>query len=138
MWRYNMTETIKQGCNGVDKWHWYNISKDLVDQGGLSKTDISINPLSVRPSFCAGKFRGHTFTLSWQHEALLMLSMTSFDIDLVNAFSVVVDYKPFVKYLSPNGMITVEWHKIDPDGEFQKILHPKLGYSQIERLDTTK
>ena len=35
-----MAETIQLGCAGECKWHWYNVLKDLVVQGGLKEKDI--------------------------------------------------------------------------------------------------
>ena len=62
-----MAETLEDACTpiGAKKWHWDNVQRDLVQQGGLEDNDVTINPLSVSPHGCGGEFRGNRFAISW-------------------------------------------------------------------------
>ena len=104
-----MAETT---CEG--EWRWFDIEDDLVQQGGLNKDEISINPLTIREHFCAGEYRGDIFTLTWVKDMFMLLSMTKFSAKLVTAFSAVVEYRPFACYENDD-YTTVEWDKIDPE-----------------------
>ena len=46
---------------------------DLRDQGGLD--GVIIDPFSVDPGGCTGKYLGNHFSMSWVKDVLLMLTM---------------------------------------------------------------
>lgn len=110
-----MAETISNG-----KWLWYDIMHDLKQQGGI---EVTINPLSVNPSGCSGNTeKGTTFYITWVPNTFLLLSMTVDDPALAEAFSKVVEYSPFCKYISKQtGLLTYEWDKVDPVGRFSEL-----------------
>jgi len=131
-----MAETIENACApaGLKKWHWYNVQRDLVQQGGLEDKNIMINPLTVNAHGCGGEHAGNPFYITWAPNTFLLVTSKQYDPALVNAFAKVVEYKPFVKYKEPDsGLITTEWDKIDPVGRFQEI--QGLGKLEMARLE---
>jgi hypothetical protein len=118
--RRNMImETIQNG-----KWHWYNVMGDLEKQGGVKAI---IEPTSVSDYGCAGKTeKGTVFTITWVHNKFLLLSMSQEEPKLVEAFSTVVGYDPFCRYVSKkSGLRTYEWDKINPEGRFASLQDEK-------------
>ncbi len=119
-----MAETIQDACTpiGAKKWHWYNVRRDLVEQGGLEDKEVMINPLSVNSHGCGGEHRGNPFYITWALDAFLLVTAKKDDPALVDAFAKVVGYQPFAKYKEPNsGLVTTEWDKIDPNGRYQDL-----------------
>ena len=48
--------------------------------------------------------------------------LTSTADNFADAFAKVVEYKPFARYREPTtGLVTVEWDKKDPEGEYQTL-----------------
>jgi len=115
-----MPETIVEGM-----WRWQDVLYDLVEQGELKKDDIKTDPFSVRSHSCGGTYKGKIFWLSWVHDELLLLSMKNDDNDLkqlAEGFVKIVDYNPFCKYISTNGLATYEWDKKNPKGRYQELV----------------
>lgn len=130
-----MAETIQDACTpvGAKKWHWYNVQKDLVEQGELNDEDISINPLSVNAHGCGGEHKNNPFYITWAPDTFLLVSSKEDDPELTKAFEKVVEYKPFAKYIEPlNGLYTTEWDKIDPDKRYQEL--QEEGKQELIRL----
>jgi hypothetical protein len=119
-----MTETLQAACvpAGAKKWHWYNVQSDLIQQGGLEDKDIMIDPLSVRKASCGGQYKNMPFFITWAKDTYLLLSSPQQSQELVDAFTKVVDYKPFAQYIDPESkLITTEWDKVDPAGRYQEL-----------------
>ena len=119
-----MTETIEDACTpiGAKKWHWYNVQRDLVEQGGLNDKELMINPFSVTEHGCGGEYKGNPFYITWVKDKFLLVTAKKYSQELIDAFAKVVEYKPFVRYKEPeSGMITTEWDKVDPEGRYQEL-----------------
>jgi hypothetical protein len=132
-----MAETLQEACvpEGALKWHWYNVQRDLVQQGGLKEGEIIIDPFSMlkSPSGCAGQYKEIPFYITWIKDMFLLLSSPKFSPELVNAFSKVVEYKPFARYVeSDNNLVTIEWDKVDPEGRYKSL--EKEGKKELTRL----
>ena len=130
-----MAETIQDACTpiGAKKWHWYNVQRDLVEQGGLEDREVMIDPLSVNAGGCGGEHRGNPFYISWVQGMFLLVTAKDYDQALVDAFAKVVEYKPFARYKEPvNGLITTEWDKVNPSGRYQEL--QKEGKLELTRL----
>ena len=130
-----MAETIQDACasTGAKKWHWYNVQKDLVEQGGLGDQEVMIDPLSVDAHGCGGKHKDNPFHITWVSDKFLLVTAKEYDQDLVDAFAKVVEYKPFVRYKeSDSGMITTEWDKLDSVGRYQEL--KKEGKLELTKL----
>ena len=130
-----MAETLQDACvpSGAKKWHWYNVKKDLVQQGGLKDEDVIINPLSVSSFGCGGEFRGNHFAISWVPNTLLMVTAQEYHPELVDAFARVVEYKPFAKYREPSdGVVTTEWAKNDSAERYRQL--QQEGKLELTRL----
>lgn len=111
-------ETLLQGCEGGLKWHWYSVMSDLEGAG----VKVTIDPLSIRDYFGAGRSERGDFTYTWVKDTLLMLSMKEDYPLLVEGFAKVVGYRPFCKYVSKvSGMLTYEWDKADPERRFAEL-----------------
>ena len=128
-----MVETI-QG-NGL--WHVTLVQKDLVEQAGLNEKDFEYE-------FTHFKYKGRPVIISHTHNQHLVVSMEGQeDADLkrvIDAFSTVVEYKPFCKYnlLPEKGskapiLPTYEWDKIDPEGR-QKELTQNNNIADLVRF----
>ncbi len=113
-----MPETLTNN-HGIEKWTWANVMGDLRDQGGLD--GVIIDPFSVDPAGCTGKYSGNHFSMSWVKDVLLMLTMEEPSDALVDAFTKVVNYSPFCRYMDKNGLPTVEWAKNDADQRFAEL-----------------
>ena len=121
-----MAETITNG-----KWLWYDVMHDLKKHGGI---EVVIDPFTVKPHGCGGSTKkGTVFNITRVHNTFLLLSMTSDEPALVEAFSKTIKYKPFCKYISKeSGLLIFEWDKINPDGRFSDLQNE--GELNIERL----
>jgi hypothetical protein len=115
-----MTETLTTYLPGdKPKWTWLNVMADLKNQGHVD--GAIINPLSVEPNSCGGEHKGNQFYITWIKDTFLLLSMQNHSDELVKGFARVVDYEPFCRYTEDNGLITVEWDKINPEGRFKEL-----------------
>jgi hypothetical protein len=114
-------ETIETGCDGNEKWHWYNVASDL--NKALGDESVSVDPFTVGPHGCGGTYNeGNKWFITWVKDTFLLVSMQQYEQRLVDAFSKVVEYKPFCKYVEPDSkLITVEWDKKDPKGRFVEL-----------------
>lgn len=115
-----MTETIVTGCDQRQKWLWADVMNDLEVRGGLS--GVVIDPLSVKGPGCRGVTESGThFNIIWIHGKFMMLSMSQFDDALVNAFSKVVELRPYAQYFNKYGLLTYEWSWDDPDERYREL-----------------
>ena len=128
-----MPETATVGCDGQHKWMWYDLKKDLVNQGGLANEDVVIDPWTVSAHGCGGKYENEGFYLTWVKDKFLLLSMSKFSQALVDAFAKIVDYQPFCKYDEEDGLTTEEWDKIDTEARMSE-LRSKCGISNLTEI----
>lgn len=131
-----MTETIENGCDGFEKWHWFNVQKDLIEQGGLTGV-VEINPLSVKAHGCGGEHNGNHFYFTWLYSQFLLVTMQQFSQPLIDAFAKVVGYQPFCHYKS-GGLVTVEWDKDNPELRLEELKQEqgeKFIYTLTRRND---
>lgn len=113
-----MVETIQDA-----KWHWYNVQKDLINQGELKEEEIIINPFSVDSHGCGGEHKGNPFYVTWVKDRFLLVTSKNYDSDLIEAFARVVEYRPFARYKeSDSNLITTEWDKINPEERYNELL----------------
>lgn len=116
-----MAETIQR--NGL--WHVTLAEKDLVEQAGLNRDDFE-------QDFGFFKYKGRAVIVSHTYNQHLVVSMEGQeDSDLkrlIDAFSAVVEYKPFCKYniLPSEGsktpiLPTYEWDKVDPNRRYEEL-----------------
>lgn len=102
------------------KWTWTNIMDDLKEQGGLP--GVTINPLTMNPNGCGGQTeQGTGFAITWIKDLFMLISLTKDEPELIEAFSKVLEYKPFCKYINCKNLLTYEWDKKDPEGRFLKL-----------------
>ncbi|UCC91912.1 MAG: hypothetical protein JSV39_01430 [Candidatus Aenigmatarchaeota archaeon] len=118
-----MAETLRDACTplGTKKWHWYNVVNDLVQQGGLKKGYVQWSFKSPD----AFTYKNKPFYMTWVKDKILLVSRENDDGDfrkLVKAFSSVVEYDPFCKYVEPdNNWTTYEWDKENAEGRFKEL-----------------
>jgi len=130
-----MTETLLDAHEpiGAKKWHWFNVKRDLVEQGGLESKEVMVDPLSVIPYGCGGQHKGNPFNITWIHDIFLLVTSRDYDQALVDAFAKVVGYEPLARYREPDsGLITTEWDKTDPEGRYQRL--QEKGKLELTRL----
>lgn len=126
-----MAETIKRGCDGRRKWHWFNIMTDLEKQGGLA--GVIIDPLSVNTNGCGGQTKeGTKFYITWVPDMFLLISMSQEEQALVEAFAKVVEYPPFCRYINEHGLLTIEWDKTNPERRFAEL--QRNGEKELQRI----
>ena len=112
-----MSETIEITDDGFEIWPWYNIMHDLKNQGHV---EITIDPLTIDAYGCGGTVGENRFYLTWVYNKFLLVTMQEYSQQLVDAFSIVVGYKPFARYQS-DGLITAEWDKVSPIERFIEL-----------------
>ncbi|MCX6774503.1 MAG: hypothetical protein NTY99_00215 [DPANN group archaeon] len=114
-----MVETIQP--SGL--WHVSLAQKDLIEQAGLKEEDFEF-------MFTHFLYKDRKVIISHIYNQHLVVSMEGKEDDdlkrLMDAFSVVVAYKPFCKYnLNMGGkapiLPTYEWDKADPKGRFDEL-----------------
>ena len=129
-----MVETLQDSHSiaGTKKWHWYNVQRDLVEQGGLEIEELVINPLSVTDYGCGGEYKENQFYLSWVQDRILVVTSEKHDQTLIDSFSKVVGYKPFARYKESEGSITTEWDRIAPDRRYDELA--REGRAGLTRL----
>ncbi len=125
-----MAETIARTGDGGPRWLWHHIMRDLEVQGGIR---VVVDPFSVREFQCSGRTEGGTlFGITWMADTLLMLSMTQVEPALTEAFAKVLEYRPFCRYIDKNGLLTIEWDKVDPEKRFIQL--EQEGMAQLQRI----
>lgn len=130
-----MGETLTVHSPGEEpKWLWANVMADLRDQGHVD--GVFINPLSVTPDGCGGEYQGNKFYITWMKDTFLLLSMKDYSDDLVRGFARVLEYEPFCRYTEENGLPTVEWDKINPNGRFKEL--ETQGKRDLTRIEPTQ
>lgn len=129
-----MSETLRDACTprGTQKWHWYSVLDDLVRQGGLVKEEVQWS-FSDPGIFL---YKRKPLIMTWAKDQYLLVTMERDDEDfarVVNAFTRVVEYGPFCKYVDPeNNMPTYEWDKINPEERFRALQKEKRDLVKIE------
>lgn len=112
-----MAETLTEGT-----WRWAEMIEDL-ERAGLN--GVLINPSSLSDDGCSigGQTKdGIKFLTTWIKDCFLLISMTKKDQAIIDAFSKVVEYKPFAEYYSvKSGLYTVEWDKKNPKSRFKEL-----------------
>lgn len=91
---------------------------DLREQGGIR---VVIDPFSVNAYSCGGDFGEIRFAVTWVHGVFMLLTMSAYSQELVDAFAKVLEYEPFCRYTDENGLSTVEWDKRNPDGRYIEL-----------------
>lgn len=128
-----MPETLTEHIPGDQpKWTWANVMADLRDQGHVD--GVWINPLSISPdgTGCGGEYQGNRFFITWIKDAFLLLTMQKHSEELVRGFTKVVEYDPFCKYSEENGLVTVEWDKVDPEKRYREL--ENQGKKELTRI----
>lgn len=125
-------ETLEKDCDGRMIWPWYNVESDL--NKALGDKSVSVDPSSVGPNGCGGTYKGdNKWFKGWRKNEFLRVSMQQYEQRLVDAFSKVVGYRPFCKYIDPHSRtIEVEWVKNDPNGRFAELKN--YGAEGLEKL----
>jgi len=120
-----MAETIECVPGSKPKWHWDNVMGDLEKQGGLQ--GVVIDPFSVGDHRCGGKTEKDTkFHITWVKDTFLLVSVSQEEQALIDAFTKIVEYKPFCRYVSiKSGLLTFEWDKKDPESRFDALKNDK-------------
>ncbi|MEI6849655.1 MAG: hypothetical protein WCK29_01325 [archaeon] len=118
-----MSETLIKDKDGQLIWTAENIERDLKKAGLEEIVIIGNHSDSVGH---LGRYKGEKYNVSWIKDALLMVTMKKDGpllTQLADAYSKVVDYKPFCKYTEElGGMKTYEWAKNDA---FERIAQLK-------------
>ena len=126
-------ETIRE-VHGHKSWQWYQVMEDLDKIGGLP--NVVIDPLTVkREGSCLGKTEiGTVFYITWAINTFLLVTMSQDEPKLIEAFSKVLEYKPFCQYIedSEKTLITFEWDKIDPIARFEEL--QKKQVKELQKL----
>jgi hypothetical protein len=118
-----MAETILRGCDdGRNKWHWYSVMSDLENAG---YPGITIDPLTGGQG--GNTPDGNRFYMTWAPNTYFLITLVDRpDNKLIEAFSKVLEYRPFCKYQdSAHGQsigTTYEWDKMDPEGRFNELV----------------
>lgn len=123
-----MPETIQDAGSGP-RWHWYNVMSDLRTQGGV---DAVIDPMTVRKAGCGGTYDNSRFFISWVQDRFLLLTMTEYRPELVEAFAKVVGYRPFCRYVRDE-LHTVEWERLSPATRLAELRKTR-GVIELQEL----
>lgn len=109
-----MAETLICDPNGERAWYWYNIKKNLEEQGGLD--GVIISPVITDGHCGEGVTKeGVRFDFLWFNDAYMIVAMNQEDQNIIEAFAKVVEYRPFCRYIQENGYFAFAWIKNNPD-----------------------
>ena len=115
-----------------DRWLWTDMVDDL-RKAGLEEVDIDPSTISEDYHTVGGRTKdGIYFVVTWMKDRFLLVSMTKKSQAITDAFSKVVEYKPFAEYISVKGLYTVEWDRTDPKGRFKKL--QDKGEKNLKRI----
>ncbi len=117
---------ISKVDDGYQTWLSKDVKDDLIKQGGLEESvlQISLPNTSNNSSYLAvynGSYMGKRFSMRWIHNEFLSVFLEEPVPELVEAFSKVVGYEPFARYVCADGMYAVEWDKVNPDKRYEKL-----------------
>lgn len=122
-----MVETIRGEGDQLLAWHYCDMVSDLSMQGGFN--GVKIHPSSVRGYGYDGVTKkGTKFQIFWIKNLFLQITLSQHEQELIDAYSKVVEYRPFCSYHNDDG-ITYEWAKKDANERFAYLLNipdPKL------------
>jgi hypothetical protein len=112
-----MVETIQS--NGM--WHITLAMRDLVEQGGLDKVDLTYEITHL-------EYKGRKMVISHipkEHLAVSLEGERDEDLkSVMGAFSKVVGYNPFCNYnlhLGVSMIPTYEWDRINPENRMREL-----------------
>lgn len=129
-----MTETSDRTSAGSLMNDWAKFVKDLEQKGGLG--GVVIDTETVTDRSCGGRTKAGTeFYVTWVPDMFLALDMSQDEQALVDAFTKVVEYKPFCRYIDKkrNGCLTFEWDKENPEGRLI-VLQKEEGLTDLQRI----
>lgn len=99
-----------QEYKGKYRWPLMDIVNDLVEQGGIRDEDLEVTrEMNLR-------YREHPIIFTHDYKQGLILSSNADLGDLVEAFSRILELKPFCKYTlaTKNAeLVTYEWNKVN-------------------------
>ena len=110
----------KKVGNGI--WPWYDMQADLEEAGAKG---IQVDSSSTAPNFSGGSYKGRPWSLSWEGDQLVVLSLPQYDSvgqELTRAFAEVFEYGPFCRYRrTANGPLAVEWAKRKANNRYAQL-----------------
>ncbi|MBR9691328.1 hypothetical protein GOV06_00935 [Candidatus Woesearchaeota archaeon] len=113
-----MAETLQS--SGL--WHVVSASNDLIEQAGLDADDIE-------PDLGFFRYKKREVIISHIYDQHLVVSIQGKEDNdartLMDAFSAIVEYKPFCKYTlkleDAPPLLTYEWDKQSPDERYKEL-----------------
>lgn len=132
-----MSETVVRKGNS-DIWTAENMGEDLRVQGKLEINSLGISALPGGMDYVGLINFEKPFNVTWIANRLLMVSMgvQFYDQALIDAFTLVLGYPPFIRYQRTQGEITLqttEWSKGDIHKAWMDIQNDPQ-YHDIELL----
>lgn len=123
-----MPESIQEH-NGKYRWPLFNILEDLVNQWGLNEEDLGVsNEFELF-------YKNNPLIVDHDYKFGLKIASPKYSEELINAFSKILDLKPFCKYKTNNSpeWIVYEWHKTNPMMRYFDLME-KEGIEGLEEL----
>lgn len=119
-----MSETIRT-ILGNKVWRPEDMEKDLKKTGLLEGFFFLLHSQMVSWTDCTGLCgAGNPMIVTWIANRLLMVSTMTYCQQMIDAFSAVVEYKPFCKYRRERGgesLFTTEWSKEDIQPQIKEL-----------------
>lgn len=120
-------ETVLRSENGIDRWHWQNVIGDLQLQAGyhdlihLSSRENPSDDLFFPHEYQGLLRNGESIFIKW-HKDYMFLWARRVITELVDAFSIVLECKPFCSYEEHDGFFVVlVWNKVDPERHYLNL-----------------
>lgn len=111
--------------------NWNGIAYDLVRKGGINQGDITADSY-LMSNGCTGVYKKNNFFAFSDDSNNLSVSSKSYNPELIEAFSRLLDSKPFAKYTHRlSGLVSFEWSPT-PNERFEELERQKK--ENLERL----
>lgn len=109
------------------QWH-YDLQVKL-EKAGAAAIEVA----RKRENSAFGRYMGKQWTATWHGDEILMVGFPPGECgNLIDAFSAVFRYAPFCRYTHADGLVTVEWDKLNAEGRYAELR--RLEGGAIRRL----
>jgi len=146
------TKTYETACAtdgskiSYERWPAQNVENDLISQGGIDAHYLNVKNEGFHGYLEVhnGSHNGIGFSMRWEDKNFLVVKLEEDDFELIEAFSKVLEQKPFVRYdslgakNSETRQVIYEWDSVNPNKRYGALQAETQGkdtkISNLEKL----